>query len=273
MKRPRGKPACSGSTVELRKFALGLSTILCCSVAMLAAVAQTNSARDALWQIVSTMCVPDQTQHRDPKPCSEVNLREGDDHGFAILKDIRGETQFLLIPTARISGMESPAVLAPNAANYFAEAWEARSYVSAALHQNLPPDDISLAINSLASRSQDQLHIHIDCVRTEVYDVLHAAQGAFSNEWKILPHPLLGHPYKAMWLAGEHLGGNNPFKLLAAVPGARQNMGDYTLVVVGLTRTDGAKGFVLLEDQVNREAHDLASGEELQDHACRIGRQ
>jgi CDP-diacylglycerol pyrophosphatase len=275
MKRQALKQPRSGSTAELDKFAIGLSTILCCAVLVLAAgMAQTSSPRDALWQIVSTMCVPDQTQHHDPKPCSAVDLRDGDDRGVAILKDIRGETQFLLIPTARISGMESPEVLAPDAANYFGEAWEARSFVSAALHQNLPPDDISLAINSLSSRSQDQLHIHIDCVRTEVYDALHGAQGAISGEWKPLPHPLFGHPYKAMWVAGEHLGAKNPFKLLAdGVPGARQSMGDYTLVVVGLTRPDGSKGFVLLEDQVNREAHDLASGEELQDHSCRIGRQ
>jgi len=275
MKPPMLNRARSRGAANLRKFAVGFSTTLCCAAVMLAAAtAQTGSPRDALWQIVSTMCVPDQTQHHDPKPCSAVDLRDGDDRGFAILKDIRGETQFLLIPTARISGMESPAVLAPEAANYFASAWEARSYVAAALHKDLPPDDISLAINSLSSRSQDQLHIHIDCARMEVYDALHGAQGGISSEWKPLQHPLFGHPYKAMWVAGEHLGANNPFKLLAdGVPGARQNMGDYTLVVVGLTRHDGAKGFVLLEDQVNREAHDLASGEELQDHACRIGRQ
>ena len=274
MKQPRAKPACSGAA-ESCKFAFGLSTILCCAVVLVAAaMAQTSSPRDALWQIVGGMCVPDQTQHHDPKPCTAVDLREGDAHGFAILKDIRGETQFLLIPTARITGMESLEVLAPDAANYFASAWEARSYVEGALHRNLPPDDISLAINSLSSRSQDQLHIHIDCVRTEVYDAVHAAQGAIGSEWKPLPRPLFGHPYKAMWVAGEHLGANNPFRLLAdGVPGARQSMGDYTLVVVGLTRFDGAKGFVLLEDQVNREAHDLASGEELQDHSCRIGRQ
>jgi CDP-diacylglycerol pyrophosphatase len=43
-------------------------------------------------------------------------------------------------------------------------------------------------------------------------------------------------------------------------------------VLIGLTRADGTKGFVLLEDQANKESDDAASGEELQDHACRIGR-
>jgi CDP-diacylglycerol pyrophosphatase len=219
------------------------------------------------------MCVPDETQNRDPKPCVQVDLENGSARGFAILKDLRGETQFLLIATARVSGIESPLVLAPDAENYFADAWEARSYVNQALHRTLPPDDISLAINSAESRSQDQLHIHIDCVRGDVLEALHGNEDAIGNQWAPFPHPLSGHRYMAMWVPGEHLGSSNPFLLVAeGLPGARQNMGERTLVVVGLTRADGTKGFVLLEDQVNKESHDSASGEELQDHACRIGR-
>ena len=143
-----------------------------------------------------------------------------------------------------------------------------------ALQRTLPPDDISLAINSAQSRSQDQLHIHIDCVRSDVFDALHANEDAIGSRWAPFPHPFFGHHYMAMWVPGEHLGSGNPFLLVAeGLPGARQDMGDRTLVVVGLTRADGTKGFVLLEDQVKKESHDLASGEELQDHTCRIGRQ
>lgn len=259
----------------LRTFAAGLSIAVCAGFFLvLAGAAQNVSSRDALWQIVSTMCVPDQTQNRDPKPCAQVELQNGGARGFAILKDLRGETQFLLIPTARISGVESPAILAPDAVNYFAEAWEARSYVSQALHKTLPPDDISLAINSAESRSQDQLHIHVDCMRTDVFEALHANEAAIGKQWAPFPHLFFGHHYMAMWVPGEHLGSNNPFQLVAeGLPGARADMGERTLVVVGLTRADGTKGFVLLEDQVNKESHDLASGEELQDHACHIGRQ
>jgi CDP-diacylglycerol pyrophosphatase len=259
----------------LRTFAAGLSMAVCVAFLLLSAsAAQNSSSRDALWQIVSTMCVPDQTQNHDPRPCAQVDLEDGSARGFVVLKDLRGETQFLLIPTAHISGIESPLVLAPDAANYFADAREARSYVNQALHRTLPPDDISLAINSAESRSQDDLHIHIDCVRSDVFDALHANEKAIGTQWAPLPHPLLGHRYMAMWLPGEHLGSSNPFRLLAdGLPGARQNMGDRTLVVVGLTRADGTKGFILLEDQVSKQSHDMASGEELQDHACRIGRQ
>ena len=80
-----------------------------------------------------------------------------------------------------------------------------------------------------------------------------------------------GHRYEAMWVRGERLGSNNQFRLLAeGFPGGAQDMGDRTLVVVGSSRTNGAAGFVILEDQVNRVSHDSAGGEELLDHSCRI---
>ena len=177
----------------------------------------------------------------------------------------------MLIPTTRISGIESPTVRGPNAANYFASAWEVRTHIDDALHRTLPRDDIGLAINSVVSRSQDQLHIHFSCIRPDVWTMLHEYEGNIGNEWAPFKVALLGHPYNAMWVSGEHLRPHNPFRLLAeGLPGAMQDMGNRTLVVIGLTRTDGTKGFVMLADQVNRERGDLANGEELLDKACQV---
>jgi CDP-diacylglycerol pyrophosphatase len=47
-------------------------------------------------------------------------------------------------------------------------------------------------------------------------------------------------------------------------------MGDRTLVVIGSSRANGAAGFIVLEDQVDQDNHDKASGEELLDHSCSI---
>ena len=91
---------------------------------------------NALWNIVHGQCVPNQEQHGDPKPCAEVNLKEGVGHGYAVLKDINGATQYLLIPTDRIVGIESPELRTPGATNYFAAAWEARRFVEKALGQD-----------------------------------------------------------------------------------------------------------------------------------------
>jgi len=77
---------------------------------------------NALWNIVHGQCVPGERGHGDPSPCAKVDLSAGEAAGFAVLKDIKGATQFLLIPTRHISGIESRALLAPGATNYFAAA-------------------------------------------------------------------------------------------------------------------------------------------------------
>jgi CDP-diacylglycerol pyrophosphatase len=233
--------------------------------------AQGSLPREILWDIVHSACVSGEMQSHDPRPCAEVDLDGGVDQGFAILKDLRGASQFLLIATAEIAGIESPTLESPSAPNYFADAWEARKYVDEALHKALPRDDVSLAINSAVSRSQDQLHIHIDCVREDVRAalLLHAAD--IGNTWKRLPFAFSRHHYMALWVPGENLGAVNPFKLVAdGIPGAAQKMGDQTLVVMGATRADGTAGFIVLDDQADRTIGDPGAGEELQDHACRV---
>jgi CDP-diacylglycerol pyrophosphatase len=115
------------------------------------------------------------------------------------------------------------------------------------------------------------LHIHIDCVRADVFDALHKNEEQIGDHWTFFKHSLVGHQYLAMWVPGDTLGSTNPFRLLAeSSPDAARGMGNHTLAVVELTRADGTKGFVILAGQVNRESGDLGIGEELLDHSCRI---
>jgi CDP-diacylglycerol pyrophosphatase len=60
---------------------------------------------DALRKIVLQQCVPNQQQHQNPAPCAEVNLKGG----YVLFKDRNGPLQYLLMPTYRINGTESPA--------------------------------------------------------------------------------------------------------------------------------------------------------------------
>lgn len=240
----------------------GLFALLVAVVVASAGVAHATSDPDALWRIVGSECVPDQQQHGDPAPCAMVDL----ERGSAVLKDLVGPNQFLLIPTTRITGIESPALLAPDAPNYFAAAWRARSFVDERAGWALPRDWVSLAINSKAARSQTQLHIHVDCVRADVRTALSDHQ--VGPTWAPFPVPLAGHPYDAIAVSGQDLDAVNPFVLLAdGVPGARDTMADRTLVVVGTVGADGQPGFVVLADRTDAGTGDLAEGEELQDHA------
>ncbi len=246
------------------------------SVFFIALLAQfpAQAGPNALWKIIHGQCVPDWQQHHTLNPpCVAVDLKDGVAGGFAVIKDRRGQTQFLLLPTKRIAGIESRTLLAPHAVNYFADAWRERSLVERKLRHAMPRDTLSLAVNSELSRSQNQLHIHIDCIRADVRDALNDEAAKIASRWTPLDIWLSGHHYRAMRVAGTTLAGHNPFKLLAhGVPGAAADMGHYTLVVVGMTFAGRGPGFVVLEDHADPAHGDNAGGEELQDHACVLGR-
>jgi CDP-diacylglycerol pyrophosphatase len=255
-------------------FASAIVAAICASATFLflpADAGQREFPPNSLWEVVHNLCVPGEAVYHNPKPCLQVDLKDGIERGFAILRDPRGGTQFLLVPTTRISGIESAIVRGPHAANYFADAWESRSFIGKALHQTLARDGIGLAINSAVGRSQDQMHIHFSCVHPGTLETLRRNERTIGNQWALLKVPLLGHYYMARWVTGENLGPYNPFRLLVERwPEAARDMGNRTLVVVGLTRGDGTKGFVILAGQADKERGDKALGEELLDNACRI---
>jgi len=256
-----------------RLLAAAVAALAVCVGVGLPQAGGAPSDPDALWKVVHNLCVPGQERHGNPAPCRLVELRDGEERGYALLKDLAGASQFLLIPTARIPGIESSALLAPDAPNYFAEAWRARRYLDRALGKVLPRDEIALAVNSMSGRSQNQLHIHIDCVRADVLVALGQYQDTIGDRWGALDAALVGHHYMAVRVDGEDLDHTNPFTLLAdGVPGAREDMGHHTLVVVGATFAGGQAGFIILDDRVNFTAGDRASGEELQDHACAVAK-
>jgi CDP-diacylglycerol pyrophosphatase len=230
-----------------------------------AAAADPNT----LWNIVHGKCVPDRLRTGAPDPCAAVHIRHGVSSGYAVLKDLRGPAQYFLIPTSRISGIDSPAVLAPNAQNYFSHAWRQRRFVERRLHRKLPPEDTSLAVNSAEGRSQNQLHIHVDCVRPDVRDSLQRQQVGIGRQCPLADR-LLGHRYLAMRVEGDRLDAN-PFKLLASrLPHARARMGKYSLVVVGEKSARRHGGFLILTARADGGGG--ASGEELQDHTCSVAR-
>ena len=240
-----------------------------CLLGLLIAPAGCHAADpSALWKIVNGLCVPSEMTARDPSPCASVELAQGAEKGFAVLKDINGAAQFLLIPTARISGIEDKAILAPDATNYWDAAWRARFFVEERLRTTLSRDAIALAINSSFGRSQDQLHIHIDCVRPDVRNVLAANLEKIEFVWTPFPVLLAGQMYRAIRINQDSLDGIDPFQILKKAD--PDDMGKHTLVLIGATFADGTNGFVLLDDEAEPLAGNRASGEQLQDHSCAV---
>lgn len=250
---------------QLRRVAGSLLALLALAAGMPSATADP----DTLWDIVNGKCVLDQRSNSNPAPCALVDLDGGEQRGYAVLKDLVGATQFLVIPTERVSGIESPQILAPDAPNYFADAWRARTFVEQRAGRALPRDWMSLAINAADARSQDQLHIHIDCVRADVHQQLAAHVNDIGPAWAPLPVALAGQQYRAMAVWDAELDTVNPFTVLADGLPQGDTMGAQTLVAVGTTGADGRPGFVLVAGRADAAQPGSGSGEDLQDHdAC-----
>ncbi|GCE78882.1 CDP-diacylglycerol diphosphatase [Komagataeibacter oboediens] len=224
-------------------------------------IARAGSSPDVLWHIVHEKCAV----QANAGPCEETDTHAG----YAVLKDRVGVGQYLLIPTQRVTGVEDPLVTRPDAPDYFAYAWRQTARVNGRLPHPLPPEDMSLAINSAYGRSQNQLHIHVDCIRPDIKVALHWASPRLGRDWTDLP--LAGHAYRARLISVGDLSGARPFGLLAHdLADPAREMGQHTLVITAVRQPDGQTAFVMLDDRVDIAHGDLASGEELQDHECRI---
>jgi CDP-diacylglycerol pyrophosphatase len=220
--------------------------------------------RDALRRIVQEHCVPHWLQQGNPAPCDRVSITASprETEGYAVLADAKGGAHFLLIPTERVAGIESPEVLEPRAPNYFAAAWKARARIAAVLGHEVRREAVGLAVNSEQHRSQDQLHIHVECLGEEVYRLLQTAGEHLSDRWTAIR--LARWQYQGMRVMGEDLQQANPFELLARrMPGAREDMGAYTLMVAGMQFKDGP-GFALLTGK------NVPGAESLLDSTCAI---
>lgn len=238
--------------------------------ALLATAGVARADPDALWKIVSQKCAPNEREYGQPSPCAMVDL----DKGYVVLKDLVGDTQYLVMPTAKITGIEDPQVVAPDAKNYVADAWAERHFTVTSAKRELPRDDLSLAINSAYGRTQNQLHIHIDCIAPAVRDAIKKHIAELGDKWAPFPEKLAGHNYRAMRLGEDGLDRVNAFQRVAEdIPGARAAMGKETLAVVGAVLPGGAPGFVLLEDTADPPAGDRGSAEELQDHSCALAKE
>ena len=201
--------------------------------------------RDRLRFIVQEQCLPHWRAAHDPAPCASVDAdgRGAEPRGYAVLADRKGGVHFLLIPTQTIRGVESPEAGGPEALNYFDAAWQAREVLAAAFGRPLPRAAVGLAVNSIGSRSQDQLHIHMSCVRTEVAQALRAAAGRIGPEWSALD--IEGYRYQVLRIMGERPASANPFAIAAGLPGAAGAMEQFTLLLAGMDFEAGP-GFVLL---------------------------
>ena len=199
-----------------------------------------------LRQMRSCLADPDQ------RPCTLVEASRG----FVVIKD-RDRTKpyaWLLVPSTDVTGIEDPAVFEAPVAGFWQIGWQVgRRLVPA------PPEGLGLAINSVAGRSQNLLHIHVSCV---------AARGC-APRWRARPSARTGRPSRssrsrasASTPARVDRLEPSPFLLLRDLPGAAEDMGGQSLAVIGAA--DG--GYFLVTDST--EPGVAAETEALLDETC-----
>ena len=205
-----------------------------------------NAGRDALRQVVQNQCLQNWRQHKGPAPCERVWLSspQPDSPGYAVLEDRKGGAHYLLIPLQTFTGTESGELLDPDLPNYFAEAWGARDLLDAYVGHAVPRAAVGLALNEVRARDQNQFHIHIECLRPEVFDSLHAAAAQIGAKWS--PVTVMGSTYQAMRITDASLEMTRPFDLVAQLStDARHHLENYTVLIAGMQYPEGA-GFVML---------------------------
>jgi CDP-diacylglycerol pyrophosphatase len=235
------------------KFLFGVWALLPALALSVSACSSGN--RDALRRIVQEQCAVHWVQEHSPQPCERVY------DGVAVLADRKGGAHFLLIPTRTLAGMESAELLDPGAPNYFAAAWAARDLLAKVVGHDIRRSAVGLALNPRHARTQDQFHIHIECLRGDVARDLQGASPHVTDAWS--PIAIRGAAYRGRRVMGEELGAADPIALLAnGLPVAGPDRGDYTLVAAGMDFQDGP-GFILL-------AAKGPAGELLLDPTCAI---
>jgi CDP-diacylglycerol pyrophosphatase len=248
-----------------------LNFVFCLIVFSLLSACQSVKAQknpDVLWYFVNQKCVPNFKVNNNSAPCDKVELKNDGVSGHVVFKDKNGPLQYLLMPTEKITGIEDPKILDQNTLNYFAIAWKERDFM--AKKYNAPIDDsiISLTINSSLGRSQNQLHVHISCIRPDIAQTLSNHLDSLTENWSLIPGGLMGHHYFFKSLELRDLMSENSFLILQEIPEAKNNIGEFGMGLVVIKDLNGAIKYILLADQALPAEGDYGSVEEIQDHTC-----
>lgn len=231
----------------------------------------TGCARsNALWGVVDKVCMTHYQQTSNPAPCQQIYMPEGKEHGFSIIQNPRYPYHFILVPTVALSGIESPLLLEDGRTDYFGYAWLMRNLLAYEYHRPVDDDMLGMALNSAYGRSQNQLHIHLTCLREDVRRQLLAERPYIQDNWRPLPDKLLRHTYYARRVVQPTAMGIYPVNSLASHFNlSSQALAEWGVTVVSTTFS-GKPGFILLATKRGSDSGNRASVESLLDKECAI---
>jgi len=214
-----------------RALALGAAVFVLLAVAGLAVMKDRHALRR-----IAEACVADARWTGSPFPCMRVDPPDAGGGGYVIFRPpLLHDT--VLVPTQKIIGVEDPSLDSSDVPNYFADAWRARAIVSGPDGEAPPRDRQLLIVNSSLRRTQDQLHIHMGCLRPEARRSLTAvARRLPVGVWRLVPAVVPHQPFWVLRLGRADLEGVDPFRLAhRSFAGVVDDLSQLTVAVAGAT--------------------------------------
>ena len=224
--------------------------------------AAPDPTRDVLWAALKTCVLAKRIADRT-FPCLSVDLGDTNRPGSAVLRAPGEPTHIVVMPTDTTPGLEAPVLRGPRGVAYWRAALAARPFVSDPLKGRLPPEAVGLAVNSAHGRSQDQLHIHLDCLKPSVLAAMKAHARQIHRTWTRFPVPLAGDRYFALRVPDAEAERFNPFAALRPLPGPRPDLHRTSFAALATPPGDPEPGFIVLAYRAPS-----ASAEDVMDHSC-----
>jgi CDP-diacylglycerol pyrophosphatase len=255
-----------------RKRAVRSWTLFASSLIIgLVALASDGGAAEhqALWQVVRA-CVADYQTTGASFPCLSVDLSEGIDRGFVVLRPPFGAPDTILSPTRQVIGVEDPWLQSPEAPNYFAAALGARAFIAKPDGSAPRLDEIALAVNSRTARTQDQLHIHIGCVSPQLQLAMRLQEASMKvGEWARFGSLVPGSELWGLRTGRSDLDRTAPFRLAAKQFAVRDSdIGRLMVAVVGMRIANRDELILLVGDHRSQERSGHFWAEEVVDTGC-----
>ncbi|MBV9079263.1 MAG: CDP-diacylglycerol diphosphatase [Methylobacteriaceae bacterium] len=238
-----------------------VAALLAAALAYRTAYRRERLPRGALWWVVQA-CELNQRVFRIGFPCLQVELPGERGPGMTVLRAPGSATHIVLVPTARIAGIESPEVLADAAGAFWREALAARRFVVEGSRGRVPLRAVALAINSAETRSQDQLHIHAECLHPRELAQLRAEARRAADGWLAFQDPMDGDRYDGRRVSRAELDQGNLFRLLLTAPEGGQGLARLKVFLIEESTVAGSF-FVAVTSS------DETSVESILDEGCR----
>ncbi|MGP1938976.1 MAG: CDP-diacylglycerol diphosphatase [Arsenophonus sp. ET-DL9-MAG3] len=217
-----------------------------------------------LWETINKQCISQFKNNTLKSPCIKFDKQ----HKYVIYKDIKGKLHYLLLPLDRISGIESSILQQKNTENYFILAWQNREHFIKISKKPINEQFLSLAINSKYGRTQDQLHIHLACLKHEVFQKIKENEDILTNNWQPLKKRINNHQYIAIKVSWLDINKISPFNYLKKyVTECGDNISYYGLAMIPSTEKNK---FILLAIRLKFLYFNFGSAGEIQDYQCKL---